>query len=88
MNSIPSADAPANQNQISMGGQQLIIVPSLSDDDIAVMEEQENNEERQQGQGLVSKQTSILENAEEKIKNTEKYNFNNNNGIPLELPFP
>src|ERR671914_1783753 len=65
MNFIP--DEPANQPQISKGGQQLIIIPSLSDDDIAVMEEQaKNNEQGQQGQGLVSKQTSILENVEEK----------------------
>jgi hypothetical protein len=105
MNLIPSADNPANQPRISKGGQQLIIIPSLSDDDIAVMEEQsKNNEEGQQGQELDSKQTSIPENEEEKIKenleeaikyrenndirNEEKYNFNNDNGIPLELPFP
>ena len=74
MNFIPSADNPANQPQISKGGQQLIIIPSLSDDDIAVMEEQaKNNEEGQQGQELDSKQTSIRENEEEKIKeNLEK----------------
>ena len=105
MNFDPSADDPADQPQISKGGQQLIIIPSLSDDDIAVMEEQaKNNEEGQQGQELDSKQTSIPENEEEKIKenleeaikyrenndirNEEKYNFNNDNGIPLELPFP
>ena len=105
MNFDPSADDPADQPQIFKGGQQLIIIPSLSDDDIAVMEEQaKNNEEGQQGQGLVSKQTSILENVEEKIKENleeamkyqenndieseEKYNFNNDNDIPLELPFP
>src|ERR687896_2444169 len=105
MNLIPSADNRANQPEISNGGQQLIIIPSLSDDDIAVMEEQaKNNEEGQQGQGLVSKQTSILENVEEKIKENleeamkyqenndigseEKYKFNNDNDIPLELPFP
>lgn len=106
MNFIPSADNPANQPQISKGGQQLIIIPSLSDDDIAMMEEQaKNNEEgRQQGQELDSIQTSILENEEEKIKenleeaikyqenneirNEEKYNFNNDNEVPLELPFP
>jgi hypothetical protein len=105
MNFDTSADDPADQPQISKGGQQLIIIPSLSDDDIAVMEEQaKNNEEGQQGQGLVSKQTSILENGEEKIKENleeamkyqekndigseEKYNFNNDNDIPLELPFP
>ena len=105
MNFIPSADNPANQPQISKGGQQLIIIPSLSDDDIAVMEEQaKNNEEGQQGQELDSKQTNIRENEEEKIKenleeaikyqenndigNEEKYNFNNDNEIPLELPFP
>lgn len=105
MNLIPSADNPANQPQISKGGQQLIIIPSLSDDDIAVMEEQaKNNEEGQQGQELDSKQTSIQESEEEKIKeileeatkhqenndirNKEKYNFNNDNKIPLELPFP
>src|ERR671919_634890 len=104
-NLIPSADNPANQPQISKGGQQLIIIPSLSEDDIAVMEEQaKNNEEGQQGQELDSKQTSMPENEEEKIKenleeaikyqenndvrNEEKYNFNNDNGIPLELPFP
>src|SRR5688572_2522530 len=103
MNFIPSADNPANQPQISMGGQQLIIIPSLSDDDIAVMEEQaKNNEEGQQE--LDSKQTNIRENEEEKIKenleeaikyqenndigNEEKYNFNNDNEVPLELPFP
>jgi hypothetical protein len=106
MNHIPSADNPANQPQISKGGQQLIIIPSLSDDDIAVMEEQaKNNEEGQQGQELDSKQTSIPENEEEKIKENlekeaikyqeyndigdeEKNNFNNDNEIPLELPFP
>ncbi len=105
INFIPSADNPANQPQISKGGQQLIIIPSLSDDDIAVMEEQaKNNEEGQQGQELDSKQTSIRENEEEKIKenleeaikyqenndigNEEKYNFNNDNEVPLELPFP
>jgi hypothetical protein len=105
MNLIPSADNPTNQPQISKGGQQLIIIPSLSDDDIAVMEEQaKNNEEGQQGQELDSKQTSIPESEEEKIKeileettkhqenndikNKEKYNFNNDNKIPLELPFP
>ena len=105
MNLIPSADNNANQPQISKGGQQLIIIPSLSDDDIAVMEEQaKNNEEGQQGQELDSKQISIPENEEEKIKenleeaikyqenndirNEEKYNFNNDNEIPLELPFP
>jgi hypothetical protein len=105
MNFIPSADNPANQPQISKGGQQLIIIPSLSDDDIAVMEEQaKNNEEGQQGQELDSKQTSIPENEKERIKenldeaikyqenndirNEEKYNFNNDNEIPLELPFP
>ena len=105
MNPIPSGDNPANQPQISKGGQQLIIIPSLSEDDIAVMEEQaKNNEEGQQGQELDSKQTSIPENEEEKIKenleeaikyqenndirNEEKYNFNNDNEIPLELPFP
>ncbi len=94
MNFIPSADNPANQPEISKGGQQLIIIPSLSDDDIAMTEEQE----------LDSKQTSIRENEEEKIKenlekaikyqeyndigNEEKDNFNNDNEIPLELPFP
>jgi hypothetical protein len=105
MNLIPSADNPTNQPQISKGGQQLIIVPSLSDDDIAVTEEQaKNNEGGQQGQELDSKQTSIPESEEEKIKeileettkhqenndikNKEKYNFNNDNKIPLELPFP
>jgi hypothetical protein len=105
MNFDTSADDPSDQPQISKGGQQLIIIPSLSDDDIAVMEEQaKNNEEGQQGQGLASKQTSILENGEEKIKENleeamkyqekndigseEKYNFNNDNDIPLELPFP
>src|SRR5918997_4390339 len=105
MNLIPSADNPANQPQISKGGQQLIIIPSLSEDDIAVMEEQaKNNEEGQQGQELDSKQTSIPENEEEKskenleeaikyqknngIRNKEKYNFNNDNEVPLELPFP
>lgn len=105
MNFNPSADNPANQPQISKGGQQLIIIPSLSDDDIAVMEEQaKNNEEGQQGQELDSKQTNILENEEEKIKENleeaikyqenndigieEKYNFNNDNEVPLELPFP
>ena len=105
MNFIPSADNPANQPQISKGGQQLIIIPSLSDDDIAVMEQQaKNNEEGQQGQELDSKQTSIRENEEEKIKENlekaikyqeyndigdeEKNNFNNDNEIPLELPFP
>ncbi|MDQ4013774.1 MAG: hypothetical protein M3146_08640 [Thermoproteota archaeon] len=105
MNFIPSADNPANQPQISKGGQQLIIIPSLSDDDIAIMEEQAKNNEkgRQQGQELDSIQTS-LENEEEKIKenleeaikyqenndirNEEKYNFNNDNEVPLELPFP
>jgi hypothetical protein len=102
MNFIPSA---ANQPEISKGGQQLIIIPSLSDDDIAVTEEQaKNNEEGQQGQELDSKQTSIRENEEEKIKedlekaikyqeyndigDEEKNNFNNDNEIPLELPFP
>ena len=102
---IPSADNPANQPQISKGGQQLIIIPSLSDDDIAVMEQlAKNNEEGQQGQELDSKQTSIREDEEEKIKenleeaikyqenndigNEEKYNFNNDNEVPLELPFP
>lgn len=105
MNLIPSADNPTNQPQISKGGQQLIIIPSLSDDDIAVMEEQaKNNEEGQQGQEFDSKQTSIQESEEEKIKeileeatkhqenndirNKEKNNFNNDNKIPLELPFP
>ena len=105
MNLIPSADNPTNQPQISKGGQQLIIIPSLSDDDIAVMEEQaKNNEEGQQGQELDSKQTSIRENEEEKIKenleeamkyqenndigNEEKNNFNDDNEVPLELPFP
>jgi hypothetical protein len=105
MNLIPSADNPPNQPQISKGGQQFIIIPSLSDDDIAVIEEQaKNNEEGQQGQELDSKQTSIPENEEEKIKenleeaikyqenndirNEEKYNFDNDNEIPLELPFP
>lgn len=105
MNLIPSADNPTNQPQISEGGQQLIIIPSLSDDDIAVMEEQaKNNEEGQQGQEFDSKQTSIQESEEEKIKeileeatkhqenndirNKEKNNFNNDNKIPLELPFP
>ena len=99
MNFIPSADKPAN------GGQQLIIIPSLSDDDIAVMEQlAKNNEEGQQGQELDSKQTSILEDEEEKIKENleeaikyqenndigseEKSNFNNDNEVPLELPFP
>ena len=103
MNLNPSADNPANQPQISKGGQQLIIIPSLSDDDIAVMEGQaKNNEEGQQE--LDSKQTNIRENEEEKIKenleeaikyqenndigNEEKNNFNNDNEIPLELPFP
>ena len=102
---IPSADNPANQPQISKGGQQLIIIPSLSDDDIAVMEQlAKNNEEGQQGQELDSKQTSILEDEEEKIKENleeaikyqenndigseEKSNFNNDNEVPLELPFP
>ena len=105
INFIPSADNPANQPEISKGGQQLIIIPSLSDDDIAVTEEQaKNNEEGQQGQELDSKQTSIRENEEEKIKedlekaikyqeyndigNEEKNNFNNDNEVPLELPFP
>jgi hypothetical protein len=105
MNFIPSADNRANQPEISNGGQQLIIIPSLSDDDIAVMEEQaKNNEEGQQGQELDSKQTSIRENEEEKIKENleeaikyqenndigseEKSNFNNDNEVPLELPFP
>ena len=105
MNFIPSADNPVNQPEISKGGQQLIIIPSLSDDDIAVTEEQaKNNEEGQQGQELDSKQTSIRENEEEKIKENlekaikyqeyndigdeEKNNFNNDNEIPLELPFP
>ena len=105
MNSILSADNPADQPQISKGGQQLIIIPSLSDDDIAVMEEQvKNNEEQQQGNELDSKQTSIPENEKEKIKeNLDEalryqeingiryehiYNFNNDNKIPLELPFP
>lgn len=105
INFIPSADNPANQTEISKGGQQLIIIPSLSDDDIAVTEEQaKNNEEGQQGQELDSKQTSTRENEEEKIKedlekaikyqeyndigNEEKNNFNNDNEIPLELPFP
>lgn len=105
MNFIPPADNPANQPEISKGGQQLIIIPSLSDDDIAVTEEQaKNNEEGQQGQELDSKQTSIRENEEEKIKENlekaikyqeyndigdeEKNNFNNDNEIPLELPFP
>jgi hypothetical protein len=105
MNFIPSTDNSANQLQVSKGGQQLIIIPSLSDDDIAVMEEQaKNSEEGQQGQELDSKQTSILESEDEKIKdnleeaikyqenngirNEEKYNFNNDNEIPLELPFP
>lgn len=105
MNFIPSADNPANQPEISKGGQQLIIIPSLSDDDIAVTEEQaKNNEEGQQGQELDSKQTSIRENEEEKIienlekaikyqeynniGDEEKNNFNNDNEIPLELPFP
>jgi hypothetical protein len=82
INFIPSADNPANQPQISKGGQQLIVIPSLSDDDIAVMEEQaKNNEEGQQGQELDSKQTSIPENVEQKIKeNLEgaiKYQENN-----------
>jgi hypothetical protein len=102
---IPSAYNPANQPEISNGGQQLIIIPSLSDDDIAVMEEQaKNNEEGQQGQELDSKQTSIRENEEERIKENleeaikyqenndigseEKSNFNNDNEVPLELPFP
>ncbi|MDQ3975368.1 MAG: hypothetical protein M3264_02475 [Thermoproteota archaeon] len=105
INFIPSADNPANQPEISKGGQQLIIIPSLSDDDIAVTEEQaKNNEEGQQGQELDSKQTSTREIEEEKIKedlekaikyqeyndigNEEKNNFNNDNEIPLELPFP
>lgn len=105
MNFIPSADNPVNQPEISKGGQQLIIIPSLSDDDIAVTEEQaKNNEEGQQGQELDSKQTSIRENEEEKIKenleeaikyqenndigNEEKNNFNDDNEVPLELPFP
>jgi hypothetical protein len=109
MNFIPSADNPANQPQISKGGQQLIIIPSLSDNDIAVLEEQaKNNEEGQQEQEqeqeLDSKQTNIRKNEEEKIKenleeaikyqenndigNEEKYNFNNDNEVPLELPFP
>ena len=103
MNFIPSADNPANQPEISKGGQQLIIIPSLSDGDIAVTEEQAN-EEGQQGQELDSKQTSIRENEEEKLKENlekaikyqeyndngdeEKNNFNNDNEIPLELPFP
>ena len=84
MNFIPSADNPANQPEISMGGQQLIIIPSLSDDDIAVMEEQaKNNEEGQQGQELDSKQTSIRENEEEKIKENleEAIKYQENNGI-------
>ena len=97
-NSILSADNPADQPQISKGGQQLIIIPSLSDDDIAVMEE------GQQGQEIDSKQTSIPENEKEKIKenldealryqeingirNEHIYNFNNDNEIPLDLPFP
>jgi hypothetical protein len=105
INFIPSADNPANQPEISKGGQQLIIIPSLSDDDIAVTEEQaKNNEEGQQGQELDSTQTSIRENEEEKIKENlekaikyqeyndigdeEKNNFNDDNEIPLELPFP
>ena len=105
MNFIPSADNPANQPEISKGGQQLIIIPSLSGDDIAVTEEQaKNNEEGQQGQELDSKQTGIRENEEEKLKENlekaikyqeyndngdeEKNNFNNDNEIPLELPFP
>ena len=84
MNLIPSADNPANQPQISKGGQQLIIIPSLSDDDIAVMEEQaKNNEEGQQGQELDSKQTSIRENEEEKIKENleEAIKYQENNDI-------
>jgi hypothetical protein len=84
MNFIPSADNPANQPQISKGGQQLIIIPSLSDDDIAVMEEQaKNNEEGQQGQELDSKQTSIRENEEEKIKENleEAIKYQENNDI-------
>lgn len=103
---IPSADDRANLHQISKGGQQLIIIPSLSNDDIAVMEEQaKNNGDGQQGQGLDYKQTSIRENEEDKVKeimeeakkyqekiydigNEEKYKLNNNNDIPLELPFP
>lgn len=84
MNFIPSADNPANQPEISKGGQQLIIIPSLSDDDIAVMEEQaKNNEEGQQGQELDSKQTSIRENEEEKIKENleEAIKYQENNDI-------
>lgn len=101
MNFNPSADNLANQPEIARGGQQLIIIPSLTDDDIAVMEEQaKNNDEGQQVQELDSKQTSIRENEEEKIKenleeaikyrigNEEKNNFNNDNEVPLELPFP
>lgn len=101
MNFIPSADNPVNQPEISKGGQQLIIIPSLSDGDIAVMEEQaKNNEEGQQGQELDSKQTSIRENEEENLEeamkyqenndigNEEKNNFNDDNEVPLELPFP
>ena len=84
MNFIPSADNPANQPEISKGGQQLIIIPSLSDDDIAVMEEQaKNNDEGQQGQELDSRQTSTRENEEEKIKENleEAIKYQENNDI-------
>ncbi len=103
MNFIPSADNPANQPEISKGGQQLIIIPSLSDDDIAVTEEQaKNNEEGQQGQELDYKQTSTRENEEEKIKEDlekaikyQEYNDigneeknNFNNGNEIPLELP
>lgn len=87
MNFIPSADNPANQPPISKGGQDLIIIPSLSNDDIAVMEEQaRNNEEGQQGQELDSKQTSVLESEDEKIKENleEAIKYQENNGISNE----
>lgn len=84
MNFNPSADNLANQPEIARGGQQLIIIPSLTDDDIAVMEEQaKNNDEGQQGQELDSKQTSIRENEEEKIKENleEAIKYQENNDI-------
>jgi hypothetical protein len=87
-----------------VGQQLIIIPSLSDDDIAVTEEQAKNNEEGQQGQELDSKQTSIGENEEEKIKenleeaikyqeyndigNEEKDNFNNDNEIPLELPFP
>lgn len=86
------------------GQQLIIIPSLSDDDIAVMEQQAKNNEEGQQGQELDFKQTSIREDEGEKIKenleeaikyqenndirNEEKYDFNNDNEIPLELPFP